>query len=152
MNPSWGRRGKNLTQLLAQAGIDRAACYLTNTVKHFRFEPQSADETRRGKRRIHAKPLARHVNACRPWLEAELDAIRPPVMVALGATAARALFGSTFKITQQRGVWTRTRWSERCLATFHPSALLRADSGRAAEMERQMVADLAKAGEAAKRT
>ena len=154
--PFIGPAGQKLNAILAQAGIDRDACYLTNTVKHFRFEPQTADDATsvpgRGKRRLHAKPLARHVNACRPWLEAELDAIRPPVIVALGATAARALFGSTFKITQQRGVWTRTRWSERCLATFHPSAVLRADPARAAEMERQMVADLAKAGESAKRT
>ena len=140
--PFVGPAGQKLSVLLEQAGIDRSAAYLTNVVKHFRFEPQDRDDTQRGTRRIHAKPLARHVNACRPWLEAELDAIRPSVIVALGATAARALFGSTFKITHQRGAWTRTRWSERCLATFHPSALLRAQGPRAEDMQAQMLADL----------
>ena len=124
--------GQKLDTMLAEAGIDGETAYVTNTVKHFRFEP-------RGKRRIHAKPASRHVNACRPWLEAELDTILPAVVVALGATAARALFGSTFKIAQQRGLWTRTRWGERCMATYHPSALLRAaDTERAAAMEAEM--------------
>jgi len=136
--PFIGPAGQKLDELLARAGVDREACYVTNAVKHFRFEP-------RGKRRIHAKPSARHVTACRPWLEAELESIRPRVVVALGATAARALLGSTFKITRERGAFRPTQWCERTIATYHPSALLRVpDRERAAAMEAEMLADLVK--------
>jgi uracil-DNA glycosylase family protein len=97
-DPFLGPAGKLLDSALNDAGIDRAQVYLTNAVKHFRWKPAE-----RGKRRIHDKPAARHVNACRPWLEAELNTVRPDVLVALGAVAAAALFGSAFTLTRHHG-------------------------------------------------
>lgn len=108
-----------LNQALEQAGIDRDQVYVTNAVKHFKFKPH-------GKRRLHAKPSAREVAACRPWLEAEIAAVRPKLIVCLGATAAQSLMGRAFRITREHGrVFTDTRWAPAVIATNHPSAILR---------------------------
>ena len=134
--PFIGPAGRKLDGILERAGVDRSTVYVTNAVKHFKFEP-------RGKRRIHAKPAVREITACMPWLEAELEAIGPAVVVALGATAARALFGAGFKITKEHGEVRRTRWAPHTLATYHPSAILRAYTPQAGEdMEAAMVEDL----------
>ena len=117
--PFVGPAGALLDKALADAGIPRAEVYVTNAVKHFKWEP-------RGKRRIHKKPRMSEVKACRPWLEAELRAVRPVVIVCLGATAAQSLFGSQFKLMQQRGEVLSTPLAERAVATIHPSAVLRA--------------------------
>jgi uracil-DNA glycosylase family protein len=117
--PFVGPAGKLLDQALVAAGIDRREVYVTNAVKHFKWEP-------RGKRRIHEKPNAREVAACRPWLDAELAAVRPEVLVALGATAAQALFGRSFKVTKLRGKELPTTLAPHALATVHPSSILRA--------------------------
>jgi DNA polymerase len=119
-HPFVGPAGHLLDRALADAGIDRAAVYLTNAVKHFKWKPA-------GSRRIHAKPDAREVAACKPWLEAELDVVRPRLVVALGATAAQALLGNAFRVTKQRGqVFERP--PTHVLATVHPSSVLRAPS------------------------
>jgi DNA polymerase len=134
--PFVGPAGKLLDRALAEAGIDRARAYVTNVVKHFKWEP-------RGKRRIHARPNALEIAACRPWLEAELAVVRPKVLVCLGATAAQALLGRTFRVTRQRGAFVASALAPRVTATVHPSAILRApdDLARRMEMER-FVADL----------
>jgi uracil-DNA glycosylase family protein len=116
--PFVGPAGRVLDDALAQAGIDRSAAYVTNAVKHFKW-------TARGKRRIHAKPNAAEVAACHPWLEAELEAIRPEVLVCLGATAAQALLGRQFRVTKQRGTWVDSDLAPRVTATVHPSSILR---------------------------
>ena len=116
--PFIGPAGRVLDEALSAAGIDREAVYLTNAVKHFRFEP-------RGKRRIHQKPDTRHVTACHPWLEAELEAVQPRVVVALGATGARAVFGRTMKIGESRGRVLELGPDRSALITSHPSAVLR---------------------------
>lgn len=117
--PFIGPAGRLLDEALQQAGIERADLYLTNAVKHFHFEE-------RGKRRIHKTPRTSHVTACRPWLEAELAAIEPSVVVCLGGTAAKSLLGGTFRVTQDRGKPIHgTRWAPVVLATLHPSAILR---------------------------
>jgi DNA polymerase len=117
--PFVGPAGRLLDESLEQAGIERDEIFVTNAVKHFKFEP-------RGKRRIHSKPNAREIRACAPWLEAEIQIVKPQIVVALGATAAQALLGSSFRLTQHRGEFiTGTRWAPRVLATLHPSALLR---------------------------
>jgi uracil-DNA glycosylase len=106
--------------MLEKAGVPRDETYVTNAVKHFKFEP-------RGTRRIHAKPSAREVGACRPWLEAEIEAVNPRMIVCLGATAAQSLMGNAFRVTQSRGVpITDTKWAPWVMATVHPSSLLRA--------------------------
>ena len=115
--PFVGPAGRVLDDALAEAGIDRSAAYLTNAVKHFRFEE-------RGKRRIHQKPDVRHLVACRPWLEAELEAVTPGVVVALGATAARAVLERTVKIGEVRGQ-VLTDEAVPVVVTTHPSAVLR---------------------------
>lgn len=132
-HPFVGPSGKVLDDALQAAGIDRGATYVTNAVKHFRFLP-------RGKMRLHQRPTADQVRACKPWLGAELAAIRPHVIVCLGATAAQSLIGSRFRVTQQRGEVLRTHWSEHLLATHHPAAILRADDGAAYMAE--LIADL----------
>lgn len=115
--PFVGPAGRVLDEALAEAGVDRSAVYLTNAVKHFRFQ-------HRGKRRIHQKPELRHVAACHPWLDAELEAVSPRVVVAMGATAARAVLGRTVKIGESRG--TVLEEPERpVVVTTHPSAVLR---------------------------
>jgi len=153
--PFVGPAGKLLDRALHDAGLDRANLYLTNAVKHFRWEPAE-----RGKRRIHRKPATAHVHACHPWLVGELDAVRPRVLVALGATAARALFGSAFRLTQHRGerlAWPPERGEfadheravEAALATIHPSAVLRGDDDTRAALYDGLVGDLTLAREAA---
>ncbi len=118
-HPFVGPSGQVLNDALEQAGIPRDEVYVTNAVKHFKFEP-------RGKRRIHSKPNAREIRACRPWLEAEIKVVKPHIIVALGATAAQALMGSKFRLTQHRGEFIENaEWSNVLLATMHPSALLR---------------------------
>ena len=116
--PFVGPAGRVLDEALAQAGIDRRAAYVTNAVKHFKWEP-------RGKRRIHAKPSWSELTACRPWLEAELAVVRPAVLVCLGATAAQSLLGREFRVTRQRGEWIESNLAEHVTATIHPSAVLR---------------------------
>jgi DNA polymerase len=117
--PFVGPAGRILDETLDQAGIDRSKVYVTNAVKHFKFE-------QRGKRRIHGKPNAREVAACRPWLEAEIEVIQPKMIVAMGATAAQALLGRDFRVTKHRGeVIGEQQWAPWVLATVHPSSLLR---------------------------
>jgi DNA polymerase len=134
--PFVGPAGRLLDRALEEAGIERRDVYVTNVVKHFKWEPK-------GKRRIHAKPNALEISACLPWLEAELDIVKPSIVVCLGATAAQALLGPKFRVTRQRGEWVSARWAPHVMATVHPSSILRApdEAARHAEMER-FVADL----------
>jgi uracil-DNA glycosylase len=117
--PFVGPAGRYLRRELSDAGIDEMEIYLTNAVKHFKWTPQ-------GKRRLHAKPSAREINACRPWLEAELAALEPAILVCLGAVAAQAILGKDFRLTKEHGRPVSTAWAPWTLATYHPSALLRA--------------------------
>jgi uracil-DNA glycosylase len=128
--PFVGPAGRVLDEALERAGIDRGAAYVTNAVKHFKWEA-------RGKRRIHAKPSWSELAACRPWLDAELAVVRPRVLVCLGATAAQSLLGRSFRVTRQRGEWIEADLAELVTATIHPSAILRQrdDESRHAEME-----------------
>jgi DNA polymerase len=134
--PFVGPAGHLLDEALAEAGIDRARVYVTNVVKHFKWEA-------RGKRRIHAKPNAAEIAACRPWLETEIVLVKPRVLVCLGATAAQALLGRSFKVTQHRGRFVDSPLAPRVAATVHPSSILRApdEERRRAEM-RSFVDDL----------
>jgi len=134
--PFVGPAGRILDRALEAAGIARGDVYVSNVVKHFKWEPK-------GKRRIHAKPNQMEIGACLPWLEAELDIIKPAVVVCLGATAAQALLGGKFRVTKQRGQWIPARWAPHVMATVHPSAILRApdEAARHAEMDR-FTADL----------
>jgi uracil-DNA glycosylase len=118
--PFVGPAGEVLDRALAEAGLARERLYVTNAVKHFKFET-------RGRRRIHQTPRAPEIAACRPWLEAELALVKPDVLVCLGATAARALLGPDFRIMRDRGIFRASRWSARTVATFHPSAILRGE-------------------------
>jgi uracil-DNA glycosylase family protein len=118
-HPFVGPAGKLLDRALAEAGIDRAQVYVTNVVKHFKWEP-------RGKRRIHKKPNAGEVAACRPWLDTEIALVKPRGIVCLGATAAQALLGKQFKVTAHRGEFIKSPLAPIVLATVHPSSLLRA--------------------------
>jgi DNA polymerase len=118
-HPFVGPAGKLLDRMMEEAGIPRKTVYVTNAVKHFKWEP-------RGKRRLHAKPSSREIFACRPWLEAELEAIEPELLVLLGATAAQTLLGAQFRITKQRGQPQPSDWAPWTMATYHPSAVLRA--------------------------
>jgi DNA polymerase len=135
-HPFVGPAGRILDQALSAAGIDRDDVYVTNAVKHFKWEP-------RGTRRLHKKPSAREVKACRPWLDAELDLIEPAGIVCLGATAAQALLGRGFRITKHRGERLDFERAEWIMATWHPSAVLRAPDAEARrQMENEFVADL----------
>jgi DNA polymerase len=116
--PFVGPAGRLLDRALEAAKIDRAHIYITNAVKHFKWEP-------RGKRRLHKTPAQREIEACHQWLEGEIRAIQPKVIVCLGATAAKALFGPAFKVSTMRGRLVETPHAPRAFATFHPSALLR---------------------------
>jgi uracil-DNA glycosylase family protein len=129
--PFVGPAGRLLDRALATAGIDRRSVYVTNSVKHFKWEP-------RGKRRIHQKPSAGEVRACRPWLEAEIAVVRPRAIVCLGATAAQALLGRTFRVTEHRGELMASPLAPLVMATVHPSSILRApdDASRRMELER----------------
>jgi uracil-DNA glycosylase family protein len=134
--PFVGPAGRVLDEGLEQAGIDRTLAYVTNVVKHFKWEP-------RGKRRIHAKPNWAEIAACRPWLDAELEVVKPKVLVCLGATAAQALLGRQFRVTKQRGVPVESDLAPHVIATVHPSSILRQET----EQDRQaamaaFVADL----------
>jgi DNA polymerase len=136
--PFVGPAGRLLDQALKDAEIDRSTVYVTNAVKHFKFQM-------RGKRRIHDKPSARELAACRPWLEAELDRIRPEVLVCLGATAAKAIFGGAYRVTKQRGSFIEHPWARHAMSTFHPSAVLRApDDDSREQLYRDFVEDLKK--------
>ena len=134
--PFVGPADKLFDRVLAEAGIDRADVYVTNVVKHFKFEE-------RGKRRIHKKPNTAEISACQPWLEAEIAVIKPTIIVCLGATAAQALFGRTYRLTKERGLFTPHAWAPHVTATFHPSAILRApDEERRHQQFEDLVADL----------
>jgi DNA polymerase len=134
--PFVGPAGKLLDRALADAGIDRAEIYVTNVVKHFKFEE-------RGKRRIHKKPNASEIEACQPWLEAEMSLIKPKIIVCLGATAAQALLGSTYRLTKERGAFTTHQWAPNVTATMHPSAILRTpDEVDRHQQYDELVADL----------
>jgi uracil-DNA glycosylase family protein len=117
-HPFVGPSGGVLDRALADASIDRSLAYVTNVVKHFRFEE-------RGKRRLHKKPTMAEIRACQPWFEAEIELLKPKVIVCLGATAAQALLGNKFRLMQQRGVPLKDRRAEYVVATVHPSAVLR---------------------------
>ena len=140
-HPFVGPAGKLLDRCMKEAGIDRSRAYVTNAVKHFKFVP-------RGTRRIHSKPSSMEIAACFPWLEAEIAALKPRVIVALGATAAQALFGKAFRVTKERGRLVPSRFAPYALATVHPSSLLRApdEESRHREM-RLFVEDLKKLAE-----
>jgi DNA polymerase len=141
-HPFVGPAGKLLDRALEEAGIDRGQAYVTNVVKHFKWEPK-------GKRRIHAKPDVVEITACLPWLQAEIDVVKPRVLVCLGSTAAQALIGRKFKVTQQRGEFVPSALAPLVTATVHPSSILRApdDESRRAERAR-FVADLKKVAKA----
>jgi len=131
--PFVGPAGKLLDRCLAEAGLDRRAAYVTNVVKYFKF-------TLRGKRRLHGKPNAAEIGACLPWLQAEIARVKPQMMVCLGATAAQALLGAKFRVSQQRGVAVPSPLAPVVMATVHPSALLRAidDATRHEEIARDL--------------
>lgn len=134
--PFVGPAGAMLDKALEDAGIPREDVYVTNAVKHFKWEP-------RGKRRIHKKPRASEVKACRPWLEAELRALKPQIVVCLGATAAQSMLGPQFKLMQNRGKLVVSALAEHVVATIHPSAVLRApDSEGRRQAYDSLVADL----------
>jgi DNA polymerase len=141
--PFVGPAGKLLDLALEEAGIDRGDVYVTNTVKHFKWEP-------RGKRRIHQKPNSREIAACRPWLEAELRLVKPRLLVCLGATAAQAIFGSSFRVTRERGRILESPFAAKVLATVHPSSLLRQPDEESRAREYALfLDDLRTAGKAA---
>ncbi len=136
--PFVGPAGRLLDRLLTEAGIDRKKVYVTNAVKHFKWEP-------RGKRRIHKKPNAREIEACRPWLDAEIADLRPSVIVCLGATAAQALLGPAFRVTQHRGEFVESPLAPHVMATVHPSSILRApDEKTRHDQEKEFVRDIAR--------
>src|SRR5881392_1511577 len=142
-NRSSGQR-KIMDQALEEAGIDRSDVYVTNAVKHFKWEP-------RGKRRIHKKPNSREIAACRPWLEAELRLVKPTLLVCLGATAAQAIFGPSFRVTRERGKVLSSKFAPKVLATVHPSSLLRQPDEESRQREyKRFVLDLRAAVRAAR--
>jgi uracil-DNA glycosylase len=120
-HPFVGPAGALLDKALAEVGIDRAEVYVTNVVKHFKWTPAE-----RGKRRIHKKPRYSEIQACRPWLDAELSVVKPEVLVCLGATAAQALLGRDFSVSRRRGEWVESVLAPCVIATVHPSSVLRA--------------------------
>jgi DNA polymerase len=134
--PFVGPAGKIMDQALEEAGIDRKEVYVTNAVKHFKWQP-------RGKRRIHQKPNSREIAACRPWLEAEFRLVKPKLVVAMGATAAQTIFGPSFRVTRERGKVLSSKLAPRVLATVHPSSLLRQPDEASREREyKYFVSDL----------
>jgi uracil-DNA glycosylase family protein len=140
--PFVGPAGRLLDDGLAAAGLDRREVYVTNAVKHFKFVRQELT-----RRRLHKKPTAAEVRACRPWLEWEIRLVKPRVIVALGATAAQALLGSGFKVTEQRGKAIQSEWAEAVIATVHPSSVLRAPSEVRDRAKREFFEDLKRAAE-----
>jgi uracil-DNA glycosylase family protein len=134
--PFVGPAGKLLDKALEEAGIDRGLTYVTNVVKHFKWEP-------RGKRRIHAKPNSQEITACLPWLQAEIQLVKPNLVVCLGATAAQSLLGRAFRVTQQRGALLDVAFAKKAMATVHPSSILRAPDEEARRLETlRFIADL----------
>jgi uracil-DNA glycosylase len=129
--PFVGPAGRLLDEALELAGIDRRSIYVTNAVKHFKWEA-------RGKRRIHAKPNWTEQMACRPWLDAEIAVVQPHVLVCLGATAAQSLLGKQFRVTKERGRWLESELAARVTATIHPSAILRRRDRESREREMQL--------------
>ncbi len=139
--PFVGPAGRVLDEALAEAGIDRSRVYITNAVKHFKWKPQ-------GKRRLHQKPNAAEINACRPWLDAEIAVVKPHLLVLLGATAAQALLGRDFRVSVQRGQLIERPGLPRMMATVHPSSILRAPDNETRELEmRAFVQDLTRVGQ-----
>ena len=137
-HPFVGPAGKLLDRALADAGIDRTLVYVTNAVKHFKFEE-------RGKRPLHKKPNGLEIKACRPWLEAEINLIHPPIIVCLGATAAQSIFGSAYRVTKERGLFVQNSWAPHVTSTVHPSSILRAPDEEQRHIEYQkFVGDLKK--------
>jgi len=144
--PFVGPAGKILDKALEAAGIDRKEVYVTNAVKHFKWEP-------RGKRRIHKKPNSLEIAACKPWLEAEIEVLKPDVIVCLGATAAQALLGKNFKVSTQRGVFIPSPFAPYVMATVHPSSLLRAPDDETRRRETlRFIEDLKRVHEALEKT
>ncbi|HEU4521599.1 MAG TPA: UdgX family uracil-DNA binding protein [Thermoanaerobaculia bacterium] len=132
--PFVGPAGGLLDRALAEAGIDRSKVYVTNVVKHFKWEP-------RGKRRIHKKPNALEITACRPWLDAEIRVVKPRAIICLGSTAAQAVIGPKFKVSIQRGTFVESPLAEFVTATVHPSSILRAPTDEARRSETQRFID-----------
>ena len=140
--PFVGPAGALLDKSLEEAGIDRSKVYVTNVVKHFKWEP-------RGKRRIHKKPNATEITACRPWLQSEINVVQPRAIICLGSTAAQAVIGPKFRVSVQRGIFVPSDLAEFVTATVHPSSILRAPSDEARRTERErFVEDLRKIREA----
>jgi uracil-DNA glycosylase len=136
--PFVGPAGRLFNDALEKAGIDRRQTYVTNVVKHFKWEP-------RGKRRIHKKPNSQEINACRPWLEAEIAVVKPKVIVALGAVAAQTLLGPKFRVTKQRGEFLESNLAPYVMVTVHPSSILRAPDDETRRLEhRRFIDDLKK--------
>jgi uracil-DNA glycosylase family protein len=135
-HPFVGPSGKLLDRALEEAGIERSEVYVTNAVKHFKFEE-------RGKRRLHKKPRVSEIKACRPWLETEVARVRPEIIVCLGATAAQSILGNSFRLTQERGRFIQHAWAQHVTATIHPSAILRVPDEQQRHLAYQsFVADL----------
>ena len=128
--PFVGPAGRLLDEALEEAGIDRAGVYITNAVKHFKWKPQ-------GKRRLHQKPNAAEISACRPWLDSEIALVKPRILVLLGATAAQALLGRDFRVSLQRGQFIERPGLPLMMATVHPSSILRAPDDESREIEMQ---------------
>ena len=139
-HPFIGPAGRLLDEVLIEVGIDRTEVYVTNVVKHFKWEA-----AQRGKRRIHKKPRHSEIEACRPWLDAELKAVQPKVLVCLGASAAQGLLGTSFRVTRERGKLIPSDLAPYVMATTHPSSILRApDSHERARQRAEFVRDLKK--------
>jgi DNA polymerase len=134
--PFVGPAGKLLDEALTEAGIDRARVYVTNVVKHFKWSPAE-----RGKRRIHKKPRYSEIHACRPWLDAELQVVKPQILVCLGATAAQALLGRDFSVTRRHGQVVESPLAPFVTATVHPSSILRAPDGESRQKQMRMFID-----------
>ena len=128
--PFVGPAGRLLDEALEEAGIDRTRVYITNAVKHFKWKPQ-------GKRRLHQKPNAAEISACRPWLDSEIALVKPRILVLLGATAAQALLGRDFRVSLQRGQFIERPGLPLMMATVHPSSILRAPDDESREIEMQ---------------
>ena len=141
--PFVGPAGRLLDLALTAAGIDRSEVYVTNVVKHFKWSPAE-----RGKRRVHKKPRYSEIRACRPWLDAELEIVKPRVLVCLGASAAQSLLGRDFRVTQRRGQFVDSTLAPYVMATVHPSSILRAqdEDSRHVQME-AFISDLKKVAE-----
>jgi DNA polymerase len=140
-HPFVGPAGRILDKALDEAGIDREEIYITNAVKHFKWEP-------RGKRRIHKKPNSLEIAACKPWIEAELEVVRPDVVVCLGATAAQALLGRQFKVSTQRGEFIESPLAPFVMATVHPSSVLRAPDEAREQARREFFRDIKRVAQA----